>query len=555
MPPKRTVLNENSSSKDDGDANDGFQNDIRRYLELPMGEETMSFAGVVDDNSSINSGEWQLGPRGSNYITMAQFLRSDPEGYKILGEEIEQVAKPFFDYFSGEDINLTSRYISDVFCYRGRKEYKKIMDILRSYGGSRRTGMFGYSVEDDHIHIIHDCSYSGRTCRCTFKEKIESFGEFRPTRRYNKPIWKFTRTDWYDVFVYFFLAKRGTREVWFRGKNWKIPNDSELVRWEEIYNSRRSLVRFEDSGSDSECVGQTHKRSRRAIDSGSDNEVYGKKSKFAGKYSYIKSKTKALLLKYYCSPISAIRDINEFREDCSLSDPKNRDYLQAAFDDFGKDLNAKSMRELENLLNNAEPIFMKSMQYGTMEESFEWINDLIRYQCNDNDEEILHFLNSLIDILDMKLSKTNAFLVFSPPSAGKNFFFDMIFSICLNYGQLGQANKHNVFAFQEAPNKRVLIWNEPNYESALTDTLKMMFAGDPFTVRVKHVMDTHVSRTPVIILTNTHVPFMSDIAFRDRIVVFRWKEAPQLKDIHLKPYPLSFFSLLKHYNIEYYICV
>lgn len=311
------------------------------------------------------------------------------------------------------------------------------------------------------------------------------------------------------------------------------------------------MVRCEDSGSDSECSGQTNKRTRRAVNSTSDNEVHGKKSKYSGKYEYIKSKTKTLLLKYYCSPINSIRDVKEFREDSSLSDPKNKDYLLAAFDDFGKDINELTLREIYNLLNDKQPVFIMSMNYGNREESLIWIEELIRYQCNDDDEEIYRFLNGLVDVLDKRVPKMNAISVKSPPSAGKNFFFDMILALCLNYGQLGTANRFNVFAFQEAPNKRVILWNEPNYEASLTDTIKMMMGGDPYTVRVKHNMDTHVRRTPVIILTNTAVNFLIEGAFSDRILKFNWKAAPFLKYNDKKPYPLSFFDLLIKYNIKF----
>jgi hypothetical protein len=555
MPPVPIVAKEDSSNKD------GSEIDIDEYIQEALGEETLDkFAGLVDDNSTFNTAIWESRgrdtklrePVSQRYESMVSILRSDGETYKLLAEEIEKVGGDFFRYFHGETVNITGRYISDVFLYRGKRFLNATLERLREYGGSRRNGMFGFSVEDDHIHIIHDCTYSGGSCRCAFKDKIRPFGQFGPDRRYNKHLYKFTRTDWYDVFTYFFLAKRGTREIWFNGKSWEAPNDSELVRWEEIHSTRREMVRCEDSGSNSECSGQSNKRSRRAIDSSSDNEIYGKKAKSNGLYANIKQKTKTLLLKYYPSPISAIRDTMEFRNDDLLSDPKKKDYVQAAFDDFGKDLNVMTLREIETMLQHAEPIFIKSMCYGNMEESLVWIDDLLNYQFNEIEEDILHFLNSLVDVLDRKVTKLNSISVLSPPSAGKNFFFDMILALCLNYGQLGQANRHNVFAFQEAPNKRVLIWNEPNYDSSLTDTIKMMFAGDPYTVRVKHLMDQHVSRTPVIILSNTQVPFMVDNAFKDRLIQFRWKEAPQLRDIVLKPYPMSFFALLKKYNIEYY---
>lgn len=313
------------------------------------------------------------------------------------------------------------------------------------------------------------------------------------------------------------------------------------------------MVRVKNSRRYSECERSEDNGTYRTATNTNSNEVYGKKSKIGGKYAYIKQKTKALLLKYYCSPVSSIRDIKEFRDDNILSDPKNRDYLQSAFDDFGKDRNDMSLRQIYDTVNEAscEPIFIKSMQYGELEESINIINQLLIFQFNEDEEKICHFLNSLVDVVDKRLSKCNAIAVYSPPNSGKNFFFDMIFALCLNYGQLGQANRYNLFAFQEAPNKRILLWNEPNYESSLHDTIKMMMGGDPYTVRVKNQMDTHVSRTPVIILTNNYVEFMRDDAFATRIVQFNWKAAPFLKDVEFKPLPTCLFHIFNKYNVTF----
>jgi hypothetical protein len=537
------VANEDSLTKD------GFQSDIRAYLQFPFGDATMSFAGVVDDSAPGPSGEPPT--RGRGFCSMAKLAKKCPEGYADLAQEIEEMGGEFMEYVGGKTIKGAWRYLSDVVLYRNGDELRECLRVLRSYGRTRRNGMFGFSVEDDHIHVIHDCAYAGGHCRDVWRKQIEPFGELRPTRTENKPIWELTRTDWYDVFEYFFLKKRGTREIWIGGKDWKAPSYDQLVRWEEKHNSWGQVVRGEDCGSDSECERQGYKRTSRAASIASLDEIYGKKPKGGGKYGYIKSQTKALLLKYYCSPVSAIRDVKEFRDNIILSDPKNKDYLQAAFDDFGKDINDMKMCDIYNMLKDKSPLFIMSMPYGNREESLEIIDQLVRFQCNDDDEEICRFLNALVDVLDRNITKCNALSVKAPPSSGKNFFFDMIFAICLNYGQLGQANRHNVFAFQEAPNKRILVWNEPNYESSLTDTIKMMMGGDPYTVRVKHSMDTHVRRTPVIILTNNEVPFLAEKAFADRIVKFKWLAAPFLKDVEFKPYPMAFFDLLMKYNINF----
>lgn len=531
---------------------DGHQRDIRDYLEYPLTPASSSFSGVVDANSGTDQRKCATNERG--HPTMAQFAEKNGQAFDDLAEEIEEMGNIFFDYVTGKTIKGAWRYISDVFLFRDGGALSATLEILRRYGRTRRDRLFGFSVEDDHIHIIHDCAFSGGHCRDVFRKQIEPFGSFGPTRTENKPIWKFTRTDWYDVFVYFFLAKRGDRQIWIGGKSWKTPTDDQLVRWTQKLNSWGSLVRLEDCGNNDVSERPRLKRDGGNFDYPGINEVYGKKTFSSGKFSYIKSKTKALLLKYYCSPVSSIRDVKEFRHDDLLSDPKNKDYIQSAFDDFGRDINDYTLRDFYTVLSaeGCTPIFISSMEYGSREDSIEWIDELLKHQFDDNVEDICIFLHALVDIINKKIPKCNTLVIHSPPSAGKNFFFDMILAILLNYGQLGQANKNNNFAFQEAPNKRVLVWNEPNYESALIDTIKMMLGGDPYTVRVKHGMDTHVRRTPVLVMTNNVVGFMIDPAFADRVTKFNWKPAPFLKEIDQKPYPMCIFDIFNKYNIEFY---
>lgn len=328
---------------------------------------------------------------------------------------------------------------------------------------------------------------------------------------------------------------------------------AQLVRWSQKFNTGIEMVRREDIGINNEHKRRQDDQESRESDNTSRNEIYAKRARVTNKYAYIKQETKNLLQKFYVSPLSAIRDVPDFRNNHMLSDPKNKDYIQAAFDDFGKDLNDYYLRDYYNLLSKEDcnPIFISSMNYGNLDDSIQVIDQLLKYQFGNDESLICQFLTTLVDLFDKRIAKMNCVCVKSPPSAGKNFFFDMIFAICLNYGQLGRANKHNVFAFQEAPNKRLLLWNEPNYESGLEDTIKMMLGGDPYTVRVKHNMDTHVRRTPVIVLSNNSVPFMGKIEFKDRVSYFHWNAAPFLKNYDYKPYPMAFFEILNKYNIEF----
>lgn len=152
--------------------------------------------------------------------------------------------------------------------------------------------------------------------------------------------------------------------------------------------------------------------------------------------------------------------------------------------------------------------------YYSVEDSLSILIRFLEFQFHSN-ENIVEFLNVLFAVCERQIAKLNSILVMGPPSSGKNFFFDMVLCFYWNKGQIGNPNKYNNFAYQEAAGKRILMWNEPNYESRETDTIKMMLGGDSYTVKVKFKQDVSINRTPVIILTNEVVPFMSDHTFAD----------------------------------------
>lgn len=293
-------------------------------------------------------------------------------------------------------------------------------------------------------------------------------------------------------------------------------------------------------------------------DDGRDREGFrhgnsGNKRKKRSVFDTVYEKVQKLLNKFPCSPTELVMQRPEFRSDMILINPRNQIYVNTALDSFGHRMNSMTLREFYDFYNNdeCEPVFNTSNNYFPLEESIEHVDHLLIHQFDDDIERITQFLATVVNIMDKKLPKCNTILVHSPPSAGKNWFFDMIFAFCLSYGQFGMANRHNQFAFQDAPNKRVILWDEPNYEACLTDLLKLIFGGGSYKVRVKSQRDTPVSRTPVVVLTNNIVDFMVDPAFADRIIQFKWKAAPFLSELTLKPYPMAFFHILNKYHIDF----
>lgn len=387
---------------------------------------------------------------------------------------------------------------------------------------------------------------------------------------------------------------------------------------EKVWNLLGSLddslrLNIQRGESDEEFSGPSSSSGKRR--NGYEARLQENKKQRLTKWQIISSKISELLERTAICPLEGIKSEPCFLEDHELTDPDNANRVNEAIKFWSHRINHFTLREFYNMYGNAEYkdivdpttsllrraydclinnfdekdvqelnnrlafkipqsydrreiskisplttkyIFSRSKTYYSMEESVEILDRLLKYQFDDDENEISKFLQDLVNVVDFQPPenpgsniKCNTFLVISPPSAGKNFFFDTLFTLCLNLGQLGTANKSNNFAFQDAANRRIILWNEPNYESSMTDYIKTLFEGGDTKVRVKMLGDAHVKRTPIIVLTNNHVNFMSDSAFKDRVIQYRWKTAPFLKECLLKPYPLSFFKILLKYEIKF----
>lgn len=195
--------------------------------------------------------------------------------------------------------------------------------------------------------------------------------------------------------------------------------------------------------------------------------------------------------------------------------------------------------------------------YHTLDESIDIIERLLNYQC-EQDEYLSEmsqnnakkvFINDLWDILEKKRPKQNTFQIIGEPSAGKNYFIDAILSFYLNTGIILNFNRFSQFPLMEAVNRRVNVWNEPNFEPAALDTIKMLLAGDPLKVNVKYQKEQYLQKTPIIVMTNKPV-FPNELAFHDRVCTYYWKRAPFLKECHAKLHPMIWQYLINTYVLE-----
>lgn len=265
-----------------------------------------------------------------------------------------------------------------------------------------------------------------------------------------------------------------------------------------------------------------------------------------------------LLFRYPCCPPDAFYSIPEFFQNSHLNVlDDNCKKIRIALRNWCSTLRMWLVDDFNTYYSNPSVTpyfnsygkrFPKNMYYG-VDQSVHIANELLLLQFQDDEELIVKFLTDLYNIVDRKIAKFNSMCICSPPSAGKNYFFDAVASYFLNYGMFGTANKTNNFSWSDGAGKRLVLWNEPNYEQFHVEKIKELLGGDVTRIHVKYKNDQPLTAPPVIILTNNMLNICKDPVFADRLVTYEWRAAPFLKLHQRKLNPLFFYKLLKRWNI------
>ena len=458
----------------------------------------------------------------------------------------------------------TGYYLSDVIECVDDEQAKSLADYLRRGTESYKRGLLLVCIDGKTIQIVHDCSYSNNSCRCTWFKKAETLYGLgrrgRPVGR--RPLCNQLKIpDLENILQYFTKGERRTHYIKIGGRVERVPNEASTMALKGFKGQPGLEGQGEQSTQDDdfelrrelfETADERAGRYRRGSEAVSEKRR-GKK----GGQQIRRMETIVNLCKNYpMSPVEAIVNHPKWLKDDELKflGADNKDVTNA-FNNWTKQLCTWTMEDYNVLYSDEEchPIF--GAGYGNIDSyyydvptSVNVLNELIKYQMGD--EEYCHaFMSVLYDIIERKVPKMNTLLIKSPPSSGKNYFFDCIKDYFLNVGHLCRANKHNNFAFQDAEGRRLILWNEPNYSPDFVECLKELLGGDSTNVSVKHKAEAPVYRTPIIMLTNNNLSIINDPAFKDRVKVYHWKRAPYLADYDKKPNPLATYELFKLYNL------
>lgn len=108
--------------------------------------------------------------------------------------------------------------------------------------------------------------------------------------------------------------------------------------------------------------------------------------------------------------------------------------------------------------------------------------------------------------------------------SGRSYFASIVLGLCINVGHIANMHRNSNFPFNNCTNKRILYWDEPNYEPSALETLKMIFSGNTCPVALKNRDFGNVHKTPTLVTANTNVFPMTGV-FQHRIRRYFWKEA------------------------------
>lgn len=437
--------------------------------------------------------------------------------------------------------------------------------ICTKLGSSRRPYLgpglriIGIHYENEertcgHIHILHDCNRNRGSCRCTFLSDVGHIFHAKGT----KYVSDFSTEDLIRYLLYLCQEGRELAYVFLDDRRATLPSKNALLQiggytGDSGTRTMEEVLRGYDSP-----FWASERCSSATIQDVPDGDRRGSRRGWisvGSKRLTREEKMQKFILKYYHVPLEDI-----LRSSCWLGSEfryvrQGDKVFQIVCDTITSDWIHKSLEDIHYFWQGKEYLFWKDPKWITLNgpryticESVDIASRLLMYQFGSEDG-VMAFLDDVVKLLDRKESKKNCLEICSPPSAGKNFFIDPLLLYLGSFGQIANANRNNMFAFDNCFNKRVLLMNEPNFEASFREQLLMLFAGDTFSAQAKYKSVSPLAKTPVIVLTNDS-PFPNKACWNDRMYRYRWRRCDWLKECKFKLDPLFFIALCKKYNVD-----
>nr|QOD39581.1 NS1 [uncultured densovirus] len=542
------------SSEDDDCSTSSIRGDICTFSKLGALREGKSRMAseihrVCGESGGDSGDTGSIQYSGSTTGNSTSMVREYSQSCKLQAEQTYKVLQ-----------RGAGTYLSDVIpCGDSRKALYLCRELQRLAGLSFTRNLLIISHHNEHVHIVHDCSFATGACRCSFIKKAENLFGLRRGRRSKRrrPLSnELEISDLQDIFTYFdeegrriyhFRIGRRVETIPIQHKDLEVGGSQErgtkrpLEACEEMDDAELRREEFQNY----DGIG----RNRRGIEA-----IHEKKQK---KYTQTNQEILSMCKNIPMCPIEGILNHPAWLKNDRLQflNMENKN-VKNVMNNWTKQLCTWTIHDFNALYDDplCDPIFsagygQKENYYYSVDRSLQVLIEFLEFQFHNEQEDIMCFLTDLFDILERRRPKLNSLLVKGPPSSGKNYFFDCIKDYYLNVGHLCRANRYNNFAFQDADGRRLILWNEPNYSEEYVEVLKELLGGDSTNVSVKYRAEAPIYRTPVILLTNRQLSIMNHIAFKDRLSIYHWMQAEYLKELNKKPNPLCTYKLFEHYGL------
>lgn len=347
-----------------------------------------------------------------------ELVASDIDKMEI---DSEKVGNNFLEMFPGS-------YFHDIVRSAIIDEYGTIRNFITRLRQTEFRGeVFILSKHGEHFHIIHDCPYSGNRCRCARIEICKGFRRRTSRTIICKSELTFERNQYIGIYVC-----TGEREVVFAEVSGR--------RFGRVYHSTQSILDIRNRSSRSQPMveeGDVQDASSIAFlqtgDCGSNVGYDSRPQEQIGEHGRCTSEREPGLLQFLkanpFSPIQLVLDSelwfsSKYRY---IIDRRKLDPMFVAFNHFFCNKNLFEIYEYAMSVNVRYGCITENLDsmYYDVEESIEIIKKLLMYQLEDL-ELVKQFMLDLYNVLEKKISKLNSLCIISPPSAGKNFFIDLV---------------------------------------------------------------------------------------------------------------------------------
>lgn len=171
-------------------------------------DESILADNIRDGDLGHGNGGFDLGDTDAGQADNAEGLR-----------EHGAIIDDYVGIIEGMSWTPTEVYYSDVVACRDADEAAGICEsIVRLARLHSKNDVVYISLHDDHIHIVHSCPYSNRSCRCAWLQGPEIQSFLRRKVRVRNKCAALRGDDWRDSLFYFSTEGRRLVFIKLRGK-------------------------------------------------------------------------------------------------------------------------------------------------------------------------------------------------------------------------------------------------------------------------------------------------------------------------------------------------